>query len=113
VNEIRGGVVNEDASTTVPIITDCNVEKTVPDCWTLTECGGQPLGDGTCDGGVNFGDLAQLKLAIFTNKGDPDYNCCADYDHSNGVNFGDLAILKVNIFSTGHTPATLNQDCPP
>ncbi|HUT30831.1 MAG TPA: hypothetical protein VMX13_13645 [Sedimentisphaerales bacterium] len=113
VNEIRGGVVNEDASTTVPIITDCNVEKTVPDCWTLTECAGQPLGDGTCDGAVNFLDLNQLKLAFFATKGQPLYNCCADYNHDNAVNFLDLNTLKLNFFSTGHTPATLNQNCPP
>jgi hypothetical protein len=118
VNTIRGGVVNEDAGTQTPGITGCQVELIEPDpnigtCWDAAECGGQPLGDGTCDGGVNFGDLAQLKIAIFTTKGQALYDCCADYNHDNGVNFGDLAILKINIFTSGHTPATLNQDCPP
>jgi hypothetical protein len=82
-------------------------------CWDPAECGGQPNGDGTCDGDVNFLDLGQLKQAIFTAKGDPRYNCCADYDHDERVDFRDLGILKQYIFTSGYTPATGNQNCPP
>lgn len=114
VNEIRGGVVNEDASQeSDPNLTGCIVPLSVPTCWDATECGGQPLGDGNCDGAVNFLDLAQLKLAFFGTKPNPPYNCCADYNQDNSVNFLDLGILKAHFFSSGHTPATGNQDCPP
>ncbi|HUT31215.1 MAG TPA: GEVED domain-containing protein [Sedimentisphaerales bacterium] len=82
-------------------------------CWDPLECAGQPLGDGTCDGAVNFLDLNQLKLAFFATKGQPLYNCCADYNHDNAVNFLDLNTLKLNFFTSGHTPATGNQNCPP
>jgi hypothetical protein len=82
-------------------------------CWTITECGGQPNGDATCDGGVNFADLIALKLSWLKNKGQAGYNCCADFDQSGGVNFADLIRLKLGWLSTGHTPATGNQNCPP
>jgi hypothetical protein len=113
VNEIRGGCVLEDATTTTPNITDCNVVITIPTCWEPTECGGQALGDGNCDGGVNFIDLGQLKVAFFSTKGMPNYDCCVDFNHDDGCNFLDLGILKTNFFTSGHTPATGNQDCPP
>jgi hypothetical protein len=115
VNEIRGAVVMENASEPVDVNTEgtCCVDLTIPTCWDATECGAQALGDGTCNGDINFLDLGQLKQAIFTNKGDLNYNCCADYNHDEACNFLDLGILKQHIFETGHTPATLNQNCPP
>jgi hypothetical protein len=52
-------------------------------------------------------------MSIFKCKGDPAYNCCADFNHDGCVNFLDLGILKQNIFTGGHTPATGQQSCPP
>ncbi|HUT28283.1 MAG TPA: hypothetical protein VMX13_00715 [Sedimentisphaerales bacterium] len=77
------------------------------------QCGGQPKGDASCDGNVNFIDLGQLKIAFFSIKGQPNYDCCADFNHDEAVNFSDLGILRMNFFSTGHTPATGGQDCLP
>jgi hypothetical protein len=83
-------------------------------CWdAVNQCGGQPLGDATCDGSINFADLFALKLSVFKNAGQVGYNCCADFDHDGSVNFADLFILKVNVFTAGHTPATGVQACPP
>jgi hypothetical protein len=117
VNEIRGGIVNEDASITTPSITECDpfqCNPPLPTCWDeLYACGGQMKGDVNCDGGINFVDLGRLKIAFFSSKGQPNYDCCADFNHDNGVNFLDLGILKVYFFTSGHTPATGNQDCPP
>jgi hypothetical protein len=84
-------------------------------CWdNINECGGQDDGDVNCDGGINFVDLNLLKLSLLYNScfGDPHYNCCADFNHDCCVNFLDIGILKANFFSTGHAPATGNQDCP-
>jgi hypothetical protein len=119
-NAIRGGVVmeNPDEVVTVnspggPISPDL-APCIEPTCWdNINECGGQSLGDSDCDGSVNFIDLGRLKVSFFTNKGDPAYDCCSDYNQDDSVNFLDLGILKVNFFSSGHTPATGNQDCPP
>jgi hypothetical protein len=111
VNEIRGGIVNEDASTTVPVISCFGPPP--PYCNEVFWCGGQPKGDANCDGNVNFVDLGLLKTCFFSTKGQPNYNCCADFNDDNGCNFIDLGILKANFFSTGHTPATGTQDCPP
>jgi hypothetical protein len=92
------------------VVTGCGYE---PTCWDATECAGQPNGDATCDGGVNFADLIALKLSWLKNKGDVDYNCCADFDQSGAVNFADLIRLKLGWLSSGHSPATGNQNCPP
>ncbi len=92
------------------VVTGCGY---VPTCWDASECAGQPNGDATCDGGVNFADLIALKLSWLKNKGQPGYNCCTDFDQSGGVNFADLIRLKLGWLSSGHTPATSNQNCPP
>jgi hypothetical protein len=82
-------------------------------CWHTDACAGQPLGDANCDGEVDFIDLGLMKYSYFTCKGDPDYKCCADFNHDECVGFIDLGILKANFFTAGHSPATGNQDCPP
>ncbi|HUT29842.1 MAG TPA: hypothetical protein VMX13_08620 [Sedimentisphaerales bacterium] len=82
-------------------------------CWDQSVCTGQPFGDATCDGNVNFLDLGALKVAFFSLKGDAGYNCCADFSHDGSIDFLDLGIIKVNFFTTGHSPSTGNQDCPP
>jgi hypothetical protein len=118
-NAIRGGVVMEDPEATPTVVLNgCSVNTlpvcVEPTCWdNVGQCGGQGLGDGTCNGSIDFADLAQLKGSFFKNKGDVGYNCCADYDQSESVNFADLAILKANFFTSGYTPATGLQDCPP
>jgi hypothetical protein len=112
VNAIRGGVVDEDASIRTPSITACWGHPPHT-CLESYECGGHDDGDANCDGCVNFIDLGLLKVAFFSTKGQPNYNCCADFNDDNGCNFIDLGIMKSNFFSCGHTPATGNQDCPP
>jgi hypothetical protein len=118
-NVIRGGVVMEDGSaaavtspggTVTPALPDCRI----PHCWdSVIECGGQPLGDSDCDGAVNFIDLGRLKASFFTSYPGGGYDCCSDYNQDQSVNFLDLGILKANFFSSGHTPATGQQNCDP
>ncbi|HUT29632.1 MAG TPA: PQQ-binding-like beta-propeller repeat protein [Sedimentisphaerales bacterium] len=84
-----------------------------PDCWDASECAGQSLGDGTCDGVVDFEDLGRLRTAFLTCKGEADYDCCADYNHDYCCDFLDMGILKANFLTSGYAPATGNQDCPP
>jgi hypothetical protein len=81
-------------------------------CWDPLECKGQPLGDATCNGSVDFPDLGALKVSFFKSAGQPGYNCCADFNQDGSVNFLDLGIIKVNFFTGGHVPATGNQNCP-
>jgi len=81
--------------------------------WDPGECAGQPSGDATCDGSVNFADLLALKLSFFKCKGQPGYNCCADFNHDGCVNFADLLIEKLNFFTVGYVPSTGEQSCPP
>ena len=104
--------VLEDGSS-FDVNSSCPVTFTTPTCWDATECAGQPKGDATCDGSVNFSDLLALKMSFFQNKGDANYNCCADFDQSESVNFSDLLILKMYFFTSGYSPSTLNQNCPP
>ncbi len=90
---------------------------TVPDpnlgtCWDALECGGQPYGDATCDGRVNFADLIEIKHSWLRSKGGG-YNCCADFNHDGVIDFRDLIILKLGWFTSGYTPSTGNQNCPP
>jgi len=113
VNVIRGGCVDEDAGVVTPVITGCGWPPS-PTCWDEHEaCAGQPVGDGTCDGSINFADLIQLKQAFGTSKGQANYNCCADYDQNETINFGDLILLKQHFGTSGYTPSTGIQDCPP
>jgi hypothetical protein len=113
-NEIRGGIVMEDAGP--PSASDtsstCVINLTIPNCWdNVGECGGQDDGDADCDGNVNFVDLGLLKASFFANYGDVNYNCCADFNQDCSCNFLDLGILKANFFTTGWTPATGNTSC--
>jgi len=113
----NSGIVLEDG-TVVTVnktltYTACLQDPNANTCWDLTKCVAQPLGDSTCDGNINYADLAALKASIFKSKGQAGYNCCADFNHDNSVNYADLAILKTHIFQTGYTPSTLNQSCPP
>jgi len=88
---------------------DCRVNT----CWDRNECAGQDNGDVSCDGNVNFIDLGLLKVSFFAIKGQANYNCCADFNQDEAVNFIDLGIMKVSFFTSGHSPATGNQSCPP
>jgi len=111
----RGGLVLEDGtqgdvSAEVEVV--CAVDPNAGTCWDPLECAGQPSGDATCDGAVNFADLVALKQSFFKSKGQVGYNCCADFDHSNTVNFADLVIIKQNFFSSGYAPSTGEQSCP-
>jgi outer membrane protein assembly factor BamB len=84
-----------------------------PGCWNASECAGQSLGDGTCDGVIDFDDLGRLKRALPSCMGNPNYDCCADYNHDYCCDSVDMDILKANFFTSGYSPATGNQDCPP
>jgi hypothetical protein len=84
-----------------------------PGCWDASECAGQTLGDGTCDGVVDFEDLDRLRTAFLSCKGQPNYDCCADYNHDYCCDSVDMHILKANFFTAGYEPATGNQNCPP
>jgi len=112
VNVIRGGCVDEEAGVVTPSITGCGFPPWHY-CWDVEECAGQPVGDGTCDGIINFSDLIQLKQAFGTSKGQANYNCCADYDHNETINFGDLILLKQHFGTSGYSPSTGIQECPP
>jgi hypothetical protein len=118
-NVLRGGVVMEDTEPVTVVLTGGSTDPNlpscrIPHCWdNVIECGGQDDGDSDCDGSVNFIDLGRLKVSFFTNYPDPGYDCCSDYNHDMSVNFLDLGILKVNFFSSGHTPATGQQNCDP
>jgi hypothetical protein len=82
-------------------------------CWDPNECAGQSYGDATCDGVVNLADLFALKMGW---AGDYPWiapGCCADFNNSGSVDLGDLFILKANFGTSGHTPSTGSQNCPP
>ena len=116
-NAMRGNIVMKDASSQAIDPAACQVVVvgggTPPTCWDITECAGQPSGDSTCDGSINFGDLFALKAAFGSTKaGGPPYNCCADFNQDESINFGDLFILKAGFGGSGYSPATLNQSCP-
>jgi hypothetical protein len=116
-NVIRHGVVMENPYEVVTVnTTGCTIEidPTIGTCWdTVNECAGQPEGDANCDGCKDFLDLGMVKVSIFKVKGDPGYNCCADFNHDNAVNFMDLGVLKINFLQCWWSPATGNQNCPP
>jgi predicted outer membrane repeat protein len=82
-------------------------------CWHASACAGQGLGDATCDGSVNLADLFALKASFGLSKGQAGYNCCADFTHDDTVDAGDLFALKAGFGSSGHSPSTGSQGCPP
>lgn len=110
------GVVMEDPDEVVtvnlPAELCIDVVDVQPTCWVGTECAGQPLGDATCNGAVNLGDLLALKAAWGKAAPWTPPFCCADFNQSGAVNLGDLLILKANWGSSGLLPATNNQSCP-
>jgi hypothetical protein len=112
-----GGVVLEDPalspSVTFPAPGRCCVSGgPPPNCTQATQCAGHSVGDATCDGSVNLGDLLALKAAWGATTPWTDPECCAHFDNSGAVNLGDLLALKGGWGSVGHTPSTLNQTCP-
>jgi hypothetical protein len=82
-------------------------------CWDANECAGQALGDATCDGSVNLGDLFALKSAFGESAPWVPPECCADFNHDDSVNLGDLFILKAGFGTSGYSPSTGSQNCPP
>jgi hypothetical protein len=82
-------------------------------CWNPALCVIQNQGDATCDGNTNLADLFALKSAYGTSRGDPNYNCCADFTQDWTINLSDLFALKAGYGQTLQQPSTLNQNCPP
>jgi hypothetical protein len=100
-------------STPGTIFFDNLTVSVVPSCWdNVNECAGQPLGDATCDGIVNLGDLVALKAAWGQSTPWTPPFCCADFDQSGAVNLEDLITLKAGWGISGYSPSTLNQNCP-
>jgi hypothetical protein len=137
VNEIRGGVVDEDVGTVIPYITECNVPfgcgecmKTShpdygewdavhkPDCWCYAR---QCKGD--ADGLQQFGlfwvysnDLTVLKNAFAQGGVTTEPGICADYAHD--IQFGlfrvyssDLSILRTYFAQTPVPCCDDDEDC--
>lgn len=119
-NESRAGasgVVMEDPdespTVNLPGTLCIEVITVPPTCWdNAGECGGQMLGDATCDGAVNLADLFALKAAWGAVPPWVAPKCCADFNQSGAVNLADLFVLKANWGKTGLLPATKNQVCP-
>jgi hypothetical protein len=82
-------------------------------CWDTAECAGQPYGDATCDGQVNLADLYALKANFGRSAPWIAPDCSADFDHDGSVSESDLLILRDYFGTSGYTPSTLNQTCPP
>jgi hypothetical protein len=82
-------------------------------CWNASACAGQAFGDATCDGSAALADLFVLKAAFGRSAPWADPECCADFNHDGSVNLADLFILKTNYGTTGYSPSTGNQSCPP
>ncbi|MHC4477022.1 MAG: right-handed parallel beta-helix repeat-containing protein [Planctomycetota bacterium] len=82
-------------------------------CWDAAECRGQGAGDATCDGNVDLADLFALKAHFAKSAPWTDNECCADFSHDGSVNLADLFALKAGFGSFGHSPSTVNQNCPP
>ncbi|MHC4475656.1 MAG: PEP-CTERM sorting domain-containing protein [Planctomycetota bacterium] len=85
-------------------------------CWDHNECAGQPYGDATCDGDIGIMNLADLfALKAYFGRCAPwtAPECCADFTHDGCINLADLYVLKRNFGTSGYTPSTGNQTCPP
>jgi hypothetical protein len=100
-----GGVYDYDY-TTIEIVPE-------PTCWDANECAGQPYGDATCDGMINLADLYALKAHHGKCAPWQIGECCADFTQSGCVGLDDIFTLKANFGTSGYTPATGNQTCPP
>ncbi|MHC5073554.1 MAG: hypothetical protein ACYTFE_01865 [Planctomycetota bacterium] len=119
VEPIRGGVIDEagasldiDPNDPLCMVLAVNPDPNAGTCWDPADCNGQPGGDATCDGSVNLDDLRALKDAWLESKGDPAYDCCADFTQDEVVNLDDLRALKDGWLNTGLTPAIANLNCP-
>ncbi|MHC4476853.1 MAG: hypothetical protein ACYTEL_14495 [Planctomycetota bacterium] len=84
-----------------------------PTCWNPCQCAGQPNGDATCDGSVNLADLFALKAHFGKCAPWTLPECCADFTQDGCINLADLFGLKAGFGSSGYSPSTGNQDCPP
>jgi predicted outer membrane repeat protein len=82
-------------------------------CWDANQCAGQIFGDATCDGNVDLVDLLALKAGFGESAPWIPPVCCADFNHDGSVNLSDLLVLKVGFDTSGYSPSTGNQDCPP
>jgi len=104
---------NEEPTVVLPVVYCTLVCCRPPICWdNVNQCAGQGLGDATCDGAVNLGDLIALKMAWGKSSPWTPPFCCADFDHSGAVNLGDLIALKMGWGVGGYSPSTANQECP-
>jgi hypothetical protein len=84
-----------------------------PTCWSAAECAGQPNGDATCNGSVNLADLFALKANFGKCAPWTDPECCADFTQDGCINLADLFALKAGFGTSGYSPSTGNQRCPP
>jgi uncharacterized protein (DUF362 family) len=82
-------------------------------CWEAAECAGQPSGDATCDGNVNLADLFALKANFGKCAPWTPSECCADFTQDGCINLADLFALKAGFGTSGYSPSTGNQGCPP
>ncbi|MHC4474468.1 MAG: right-handed parallel beta-helix repeat-containing protein [Planctomycetota bacterium] len=82
-------------------------------CWDTAVCAGQPFGDSTCDGNVNLADLFALKAHFGKSAPWTPPECCADFTQDGSINLADLFGLKAGFGSSGYSPSTGNQNCPP
>ncbi len=57
---------------------------------------GAEIGNANCDGKVNTNDLAAIKFAYNTKRGDPCYRAWADFNMDGKVNINDLTYIKEN-----------------
>jgi len=66
---------------------------------------GGDIGNANCDGKVNINDLAAIKFAYNTKRGDACYRAWADFNADGKVNIDDLAYIKNNynkMFGSGN-----------
>jgi hypothetical protein len=82
-------------------------------CRNPDECAGQSNGDATCDGNVNLADLFALKASFGKCAPWTPPECCPDFTQDNCINLADLFTLKAGFGSSGYSPSTGNQNCPP
>jgi parallel beta-helix repeat protein len=115
-NEIEAGIFDRDDDSTKarvdydPFVCPGALSNT---CWDPGECAGQPDGDASCDGNVNLADLFALKADFGKCAPWAAPECCCDFDQSGCINLADLFTLKAGFGTSGYSPSTTNQNCPP
>jgi thiol-disulfide isomerase/thioredoxin len=82
-------------------------------CWDIGQCAGRPKGDATCDGSVNLADIFAVKANFGKCAPWTGQQCCADFTRDGCINLADLFTLKAGFGSSGYSPSTGNQNCPP